>query len=134
MQGLTVAASGNDSQELLAAAAACFAVRATERAPSAFAPVAIGADASRAVGLIAEATGGDPEAIAPQRLEESASPLVAAKVAGMALDPAVLLDRLRAAAAGDVLVTALAGGLLAPLTPRYAVRDLARDLGAPVVI
>ena len=46
----------------------------------------------------------------------------------------MLLDRLRAAAAGDVLVTALAGGLLAPLTPRYSVRDLARDLGAPVVI
>src|SRR5215207_4445184 len=134
MQGLTVAASGNDSQELLAAAAACFAVRARDRAPSAFAPVAIGPDAGRAVDLIASATGGDPDAIAPHRLEATASPMVAAKIGGAALDPALLLDRLRAAAAGDVLVTALAGGLMAPLTPRYAVRDLARDLGAPVVV
>ena len=31
-------------------------------------------------------------------------------------------------------MTALGGGLLAPLTLRYSVRDLARDLGAPVVI
>src|SRR5829696_5852279 len=134
MQGLTVAASGNDSQELLAAAAACFAVRASERTPSAFVPVAIGPDATRVLPLIGQATGGDPDAIAPHRLEAEASPLVAAKLAGMALDPAVLLDRLRAAAAGDVLVTALAGRLLAPLTPRYSVRDLARDLGAPVVV
>ena len=134
MQGLTVAASGNDSQELVAAAAACFAVRAGERTPSAFVPVAIGPDATRALALIGEATGADPAGVAPHRLETTASPLVAAKLGGAALDPAVLLDRLRAAAAGDVLVTALAGGLLAPLTPRYTVRDLARDLGAPVVI
>jgi dethiobiotin synthetase len=134
MQGLTVAASGNDSQELVAAAAACFAVRASDRTPSAFAPVAIGRDAPAGLALIGQATGAAPEAIAPHRLEATASPLVAAKVGGSALDPAVLLDRLRAAAAGDVLVTALAGGLMAPLTPRYTVRDLARDLGAPVVV
>ena len=134
MQGLTIAASGNDSRELTAAAAACLACRGVGRAPSAFAPVALGPDAVRALNLIAEATGGDPESIAPHRLDQDAAPYVAAKLAGTALDPAVLLDRLRAAAAGDVLVTALAGGLLAPLTPRYSVRDLARDLGAPVVI
>ena len=134
MQGLTVAASGNDSQELVAAAAACFAVRASDRTPSAFAPVAIGRDAAAGLALIGQATGAAPEAIAPHQLEATASPLVAAKVGGTALDPAVLLDRLRAVAAGDVLVTALAGGLMAPLTPRYTVRDLARDLGAPVVV
>jgi hypothetical protein len=33
-----------------------------------------------------------------------------------------------------VLVAAVGGGLLAPLTPRYAVRDLAREFGAPVVV
>jgi dethiobiotin synthetase len=134
MQGLTVAASGNDSGELLAAAAACFAIRASGRTPSAFAPVTIGPDAVRALALVGAATDAEPDAIAPHRLEAAAAPSVAAKLAGVALDPAVLLDRLRAAAAGDVLVTALAGGLLAPLTPRYSVRDLARDLGAPVVV
>src|SRR5688500_14530172 len=108
MQGLTVAASGNDSQELAVAAAACFACRAGGREPSAFVPVAVGPDAVRALALIGEATGAAPEAIAPHRLDSEAAPYVAAKLAGTALDPAVLLDRLRAAAAGDVLVTALA--------------------------
>ena len=134
MQGLTVAASGNDSRELTVAAAACLACLDDGRTPSAFAPVAIGPDAARALALIAEATGAVAEAIAPHRFDAVAAPYVAARMAGAAIDPAVLLDRLRAAAAGDVLVTALAGGLLAPLTPRYSVRDLARDLGAPVVV
>lgn len=134
MQGLTVAASGNDSGELAAAAAACFACRAGGRTPSAFVPAAMGPGAAPGLAALGEATGAAPETIAPHRLEAVAAPYVAAKLEGTALDPALLLDRLRAAAAGDVLVTVLAGGLLAPLTPRYCVRDLARDLGAPVVI
>jgi dethiobiotin synthetase len=134
MQGLTVAASGNDSAELAVAAAACLACRAGGRTPSAFVPVTIGPDAVRAVALLAEATGGDPDAIAPQRLDAAAAPYVAAQLGGTAIDPALVVDRLRGAASGDVLVTALSGGLLAPLTARYSVRDLARDLGAPVVI
>jgi dethiobiotin synthetase len=134
MQGLTIAASGNDSGELAAAAAACFACRASDREPSAFVPVALGSDTQPALALIAEATGRDADAIAAHRIDTATAPHVAAKLAGASIDPAVLLDRLRAAAAGDVLVTTLAGGLLAPLTPRYSVRDLARDLGAPVVI
>ncbi len=132
MQGLTVAASGNDSGELLAAAAACFACRASGRDPSAFYPYALGRDAQPAIDLIAEATGAPADAGA--LLDTAAAPLVAAKLGGRELDPALILDRIRAAASGDVLVTALGGGLLAPLTPRYSVRDLARDLGAPVVV
>jgi dethiobiotin synthetase len=134
MQGLTIAASGNDSGELIAAAAACFACRAGGREPSAFVPVALGPDTARTLALIGQATGADPDAIASHRLDAMAAPQVAAALGGTALDPAVLLDRLRAAAHGDVLVTALAGGLMAPFTPRYAVRDLARDLGAPLVV
>ncbi|HET9013258.1 MAG TPA: AAA family ATPase, partial [Gemmatimonadaceae bacterium] len=49
-------------------------------------------------------------------------------------DAGALLDGARAAASGDVLVTVLGGGLLAPVTPRLSVRDLAASLGAPVVI
>ena len=134
MQGLTVAASGNDSRELVVAAAACFACRAGGRMPSAFAPVVRGPGDAATIDLIAEATGRPAEVIAPHRLDAEAAPYVAAKLAGEAIDPALVLERLRAAAAGDVLITALAGGLLAPLTPRYSVRDLARDLGAPLVV
>ena len=131
MQGLTVAASGNDSGELMVAAAACFAVRASGREPSAYFPVALGPDAAQASALIEEATGGPGEGTI---LDTASAPYVAAKLAGTELDPALILDRIRAAASGDVLVTALGGGLLAPITPRYAVRDLARDLGAPLVV
>ena len=134
MQGLTVAASANDSGELHAAAAACVACDEAGITPSAFVPVALGPDAARSLALVAETTGADATTIAPHRLEASAAPYVAAQLEGTAIDPALLLDQLRAAAAGDVLVTALAGGLLAPLTPRYSVRDLARDLGAPLVV
>ena len=134
MQGLTVAASGNDSRELQVAAAACFACRAGGRAPSAFVPVARGSDSAAPLALIGEATGAAPDVIAPHRVQAEAAPYVAAKLEGETIDPAVVMDRLRAAASGDVLVTALAGGLMAPLTPRYSVRDLARDLGAPVVV
>lgn len=40
----------------------------------------------------------------------------------------------REAAGGGPLVVSVAGGLLAPLTTRYAVRDLARELGLPLVL
>ena len=45
-----------------------------------------------------------------------------------------MLEGVGRAARGDVLVAAVGGGLLAPLTPRYAVRDLLREIGAPVVV
>jgi dethiobiotin synthetase len=40
----------------------------------------------------------------------------------------------RAAQAGDVLIAEGVGGLLVPLSGSYLVRDLAADLGMPVVI
>ncbi|MEA2405133.1 MAG: hypothetical protein QOE08_1780 [Thermoleophilaceae bacterium] len=49
-------------------------------------------------------------------------------------DAGALLEGARGAATGDVLVTVLGGGLLAPVTPRLSVRDLAAQLGAPVVL
>jgi len=64
-----------------------------------------------------------------------ASPAVAASHAGAAIDPAAVIAGVAAAADEDrPLVVAAAGGLLAPLTPRYSVRDLAVDLGMPLVI
>ncbi|HEV2753588.1 MAG TPA: AAA family ATPase [Solirubrobacteraceae bacterium] len=78
------------------------------------------------------------------------TPLVAARHAGEEIDPAALVARAQnAASAGDgpgtdarrpreddePLVAAVAhGGLLAPLTPRYATRDLASELQAAVIV
>ncbi len=63
------------------------------------------------------------------------SPHLAAELAGEELDPAVLVSNAREASAGnDVVVVEGVGGLLVPLTPSYTVRDLARELGLPLVV
>ena len=59
------------------------------------------------------------------------SPVIAARHAGGEIDPGALVAGLRGA--GSVVVAA-PGGPLAPLTPRYTVRDLARELGLPVLL
>jgi dethiobiotin synthetase len=56
-------------------------------------------------------------------------------MAGEEIDPRRLAATARAAADGaDVLVCEGVGGLLVPLTPSYLVRDLAAELGFPLVI
>jgi dethiobiotin synthetase len=73
--------------------------------------------------------------IAPYRYGPPMSPHLAAALANEEVDPA----RLRAAAStaaasGDVLVCEGVGGLLVPLAVGYSVRDLAADLGLPLVV
>lgn len=84
--------------------------------------------------LVGMSTGADAEMAsagldAVHVLPMEASPLVAARHAGVVLDPADLVEL-----AADAEVFALDGGALAPLTPRWSVRDLARELGRPVVL
>lgn len=63
------------------------------------------------------------------------SPHLGAALAGVELDPAALVANARAASEGnDVVVVEGVGGLLVPLTPDYTVRDLALELGLPVVV
>ena len=77
----------------------------------------------------AETLGAEPVSL----LEEpAASPLIAARHRGETLDPQDLIGMI--AAAGEDVVVSLGGGLLAPVTPRYSVRDLAADVGLPVVL
>ena len=86
---------------------------------------ALGRTAVRALAL------GDRAAGALHAFPGVASPVTAARHAGEEIDPAALGRELRGS---DGAVVAVPGGLLAPLTPRYSVRDLARDLGVPVVL
>lgn len=75
------------------------------------------------------------EEIAPYRYDPPASPHLAAALAGEEIDPERLRKAARAAAAGaDAIVCEGVGGLLVPLSPTYLVRDLAVDLGYPLVI
>jgi dethiobiotin synthetase len=73
--------------------------------------------------------------VAPYRFEPAVSPHLAARWAGGAIDPEALRAGARlAAACGDVLVAEGVGGLLVPLAERYLVRDLAVDLGLPLLV
>jgi dethiobiotin synthetase len=75
------------------------------------------------------------EGIAPYRYQPPASPHLAAALAREEIDPERLRQAARDAAAGaDAIVCEGVGGLLVPLTPTYLVRDLAADLGYPLVI
>lgn len=87
--------------------------------------------------LLRRAAGSDQsdEEIAPYRYGPPASPHLAAALAGEEIDRGRLRAAALAAAAGaDELVCEGVGGLLVPLAADYTVRDLAVDLGLPVVV
>jgi dethiobiotin synthetase len=81
--------------------------------------------------LLAAATGQTPEDVAPYRFGPAVAPHYAAELAGETIEPARILA---AARAHDCLVCEGVGGLMVPITTGYLVRDLAVDLGLPVVI
>ena len=90
--------------------------------------------------LLAAAAGMEPEQVAPLRFGPAASPKLAAALAGERIDIPVLLERARLAgcasppAADEITVVEGVGGLLAPFGARFACRDLAAELGYPVLI
>jgi dethiobiotin synthetase len=86
--------------------------------------------------LLAAAAGGwqTPEQVAPYRFGPPLSPHYAAELAGEAIEPARLLEAARGLGSERVLIAEGVGGLLVPITPGYLVRDLAIDLGLPLVI
>ena len=120
------------------AAAICAALVARGEQVAAFKPVVTGLDEPlegwpRDHDLLAGAAGGwqAPEEVAPYRFGPPLSPHYAAELAGDTIEPARLLD---AARTDRLLVAEGVGGLMVPITPGYLVRDLAVDLGLPVVI
>jgi dethiobiotin synthetase len=85
--------------------------------------------------LLASVSAMAAEEVAPLRYGPAVSPHLAAALHGELIDPAETLRRARAAGAGDVnLIVEGVGGLLVPLTPRYTICDLARELGLPVLL
>lgn len=83
--------------------------------------VVIGPDAPAVAAAI------DPDAFVLD--EGPATPELAARHRGHAFDPEQLLFDTR-----DHDVVGLRGALVSPLTPRFSIRDLALQLGAPVVL
>ena len=121
------------------AAAACAALAARGERVAAFKPVVTGTDEEpgewpRDHELLAHATGAAPAQVAPHTFGPAVSPHLAAELAGTTIEPRPLVEAARAAGRDAVLVCEGVGGLMVPLTPGYLVRDLAVDLGLPLVV
>jgi dethiobiotin synthetase len=124
------------------AAAICAALAAAGRRVAAFKPVVTGTDEDpgewpRDHELLASAAsaGQRPTDVTPVTFGPPLSPHLAAELAGVTLEPGELLEAAgRAAKGADLLVCEGVGGLMVPLTPGYLIRDLAVDLGLPVVV
>lgn len=143
MRGIFVTGTGTEVGKSVVAAAICAAVAARGSKVAAYKPVVTGIAEEGGEGwppdhelLATVATAGQrPEDIAPIRFEPPVSPHHAAELAGTRLEPKELVDSARGAAErADFLVCEGIGGILVPFTTGYMVRDLALDLGLPVVI
>lgn len=141
MRGLFVTATDTGVGKTVVAAAILAALRARGERVAAFKPVLTGTDEPPDPDwppddeLLAAAAGMRAEEVAPARFGPPVSPHLAARLAGEQLDPAALRAAFAARAAeADVVIAEGVGGLLVPLTPDYLVRDLARDLGLPLVV
>jgi dethiobiotin synthetase len=142
MRGLFVTGTDTGVGKSVLAASICAALAESGETVAAFKPAVSGTDEPAGDWppdheLLAEAAsaGQDPGDVAPYVFGPPLSPHLAAELAGTVIDPPVLIERARAAAAASgLLVCEGVGGLLVPLTPGYLVRDLAVDLGLPVVV
>lgn len=124
----------------MVAAALCAALVERGESVTAFKPVVTGLDEPPGEWppddeLLARAAGGgqSPEQVAPYRFGPPLSPHYAAELAGETIEPAQLVAVARSAGDGPLIAEGV-GGLLVPITPGYLVRDLAIELGLPVVI
>ena len=137
--GVFVTGTGTEVGKSVVAAVIARTLLAGGRSVGVFKPAVSGLDEEGEPDhdLLRRASGSSQAAaeIAPYRFGPPVSPHLAAELAGEAIDPA----RLRRAAelAGedvDALVCEGVGGLLVPLTSSYLVRNLAVELGLPLVV
>lgn len=141
MRGLFVTGTDTGVGKTVVAAAICAALRRAGSSVAAFKPVLTGIDEATDPAwppddeLLAAAAGRTPGEVTPLRFGPALSPHLAASLGGKPIEPAALVEAaLRAGETADVVVAEGVGGLLVPITPGYLVRDLARDLGVPVVV
>lgn len=138
MRGVFVTGTDTEVGKSVVAASICAALAARGERVAAFKPVVTGLDEEpgefgRDHELLASVATADqtPDDVAPHRFGPPVSPHLAAEQAGMTIEPAELLASARA---HELVVCEGVGGLLVPITPGYLVRDLAVDLGLPVVV
>jgi dethiobiotin synthetase len=138
LRGLFVTGTDTGVGKSVLAASVCAALAARGERVAAFKPVVTGLDDEPGEfgydhELLAAAanSGQASEDVAPYRFGPPLSPHLAAELAGERIEPAQLLEGARA---HELLVSEGVGGLLVPITTGYLVRDLAIDLGLPVIV
>ena len=142
MRGIFVTGTDTGVGKTAVAGAVLAALAARGETAAAFKPVMTGLDEppgewphDHELLAAAASAGQAPEQVAPYRFRPPASPHYAAELAGEVVKPTRLVEAARAAASeADALVCEGVGGLLVPLTPELLVRDLAAELGLPVVV
>jgi dethiobiotin synthetase len=141
VKGLFVTATGTGVGKTVVAASILAALRARGERAVPFKPVVTGTDEPADPdwppddALLAAAAGVPAEDVTAARFGPPVSPHLAAELAGAPLDPALLRGAFDACATeADAVVVEGVGGLLVPLTRGYLVRDLAVDLGLPLVV
>lgn len=138
MRGLFVTGTDTGVGKTVLAAALAAALRADGVDVATFKPVVTGLDEPEDGrpadhDLLAAAAGRPADEVTAHRFGPAVSPHLAAELAGTVLDPAALVAAARGLRA-DVVVAEGVGGLLVPLTLGYTIRDLAVDLGWPLVV
>jgi dethiobiotin synthetase len=141
-RGVFVTGTGTGVGKTVVAAAICAALAARGERVAAFKPALTGLDDAGGDWppdheLLAAAAGSGQaaEEVAPYRFGPAVSPHLAAELAGTPIEPRRLVSLARQAASrADALVAEGVGGLLVPLAPDYLVRELALDIGLPLVI
>jgi dethiobiotin synthetase len=137
--GVFVTGTGTEVGKTVVAATIARTLTREGRRVAVFKPAVTGLDEGVETdhALLRRASGStqSDEEIAPYRYGPPASPHLAAALADEEIDP----ERLRQAAVvagegADAIVCEGVGGLLVPLSPGYLVRDLAADLGYPLVV
>lgn len=137
--GVFVTGTGTEVGKTVVAAAIAHTLAGEGKRVAVFKPAVTGLDEGVETdhALLRRASGSSQsdDEIAPYRYGPPASPHLAAALTGEEIDPLRLRQAAEAAAAGaDAIVCEGVGGLLVPLSPTYLVRDLAADLGYPVVV
>ena len=138
MRGFFVTGTDTEVGKSVVAACICAALAARGERVAAFKPVVTGLDEEagefgRDHELLAAAAnaGQAPEDVTPHTFGPAVSPHLAAELAGLTLEPTELVA---AARRHELVVCEGVGGLMVPITPGYLVRDLAVDLGLPLVV
>lgn len=141
-RGLFITGTDTGVGKTVLAAAICAALDELDFRVAAFKPAVTGIDDPPGEWpqdheLLARAAGGHQTGaeVAPYRFGPAVSPHYAAELANQTIEPRKLRAWARGSAEdADILVTEGVGGFMVPLTYNYLVRDLAVDLGYPVLV